>query len=513
MRQNTITLRPITHQAGACLAMIATLLMTLATTGARAASTYFWTDHIMYEVLEGTTNVTVRSCDNSLTTLDIPGTVANDGTTYTVTEIKSHSMEFQRTITTIKIPATVTTINSYAFYMVYNLEKVEIAEGSQLKELGVCAFCWNERLRSINLPEGLQTIGAVAFGGNGMEQITLPSTLRYLGEGAFNESYNLRLIKCLGTQPAQMINSNGGENPNWYRGWLKDAEYDGVRLDVPEGVKDAYDANQYWTKFYNMTGGGSHAEAQSGKRLVYDGDEADAQATYATYTAGNLWYRRNCASYQDYDTFCLPFDYWYSGTFENLYLPTGDAYYDEATGQLTIEFYRVDKSSYITIPAGTPFLTQQHDYSYVRLSNYNDVNITADSYANPAPWNLRIHTQGDVTGATRTDMMAQWGGTLSATPMDDACTIDDKGNVKPIDTSWAYRAYIRWTGAKANVTRVAYKLDGTKPTTGIASITTDQFIAPSTPVYTIGGQQVGTHANLGSLPHGVYVVKGKKVKR
>ena len=513
MTRNTISPQSFTHRAGACLAMIIMLLM-LVPTGVRAAGNqYFWNGDICYAVLEGTNNVTVTGCDYGTTVLDIPSTVEYEGTTYTVTEVGDRKFEFDKDITTIKIPRTVTKIGESAFYMVYNLEKVEIAEGSQLKELGVGAFCWNERLKSINLPEGLETIGVAAFSGCGLSQVTLPSTLLYIGDAAFQRSYYLRVIKCLGKQPAKLINEDGESAENYSEGLLSRWEYKGVRLEVPEGARDAYDADQWWTMFYNMTGGGSHTEAQSGKYLVYDGDDIDMKAPYDTYTARNLWYRRDCSSYQDFDTFCLPFDYIYATNFENLYLPTGDACYDETTGQLTIEFYSVDKYSFVTIPAGTPFLTQQHGYDYVLMNNNSNVAITADSYANPAPMQLNVYTKGDADKKPRTDMQAQWGGTLRATHLSDACTIDDEGNVKPVDTSWAYRAYMRWTGDKASVARISYSLDGTKPTTGIGRITKGQTADPSTPVYTIGGQQVGTHGNLGSLPHGVYVVKGKKVKR
>lgn len=512
MTRNTTTPQSFTHKAGACLAMI--IMLMLVPTGVRAAGNqYFWNGDICYAVLEGTNNVTVTECDYGTTVLDIPSTVEYEGTTYTVTEVGDRKFEFDKDITTIKIPRTVTKIGESAFYMVYNLEKVEIAEGSQLKELGVGAFCWNERLKSINLPEGLETIGVAAFSGCGLSQVTLPSTLLYIGDAAFQRSYYLRVIKCLGKQPAKLINEDGESAENYSEGLLSRWEYKGVRLEVPEGARDAYDADQWWTMFYNMTGGGSHTEAQSGKYLVYDGDDIDMKAPYDTYTARNLWYRRDCSSYQDFDTFCLPFDYWYVSGFKNLYLPTGDACYDEATGQLNIEFYRVDPNSSPTIPAGTPFLTQQHDYQYVRMNNNNDVTISAQSYANPAPMQLNVYTKGDADKKPRTDMQAQWGGTLSATPLSDACTIDDEGNVKPVDTSWAYRAYMRWTGNKASVARISYSLDGTKPTTGIERITKGQSADPSTPVYTIGGQQVGTHGNLNKLPHGVYVVKGKKVKK
>ena len=84
----------------------------------------------------------------------------------------------------IVIPASVTTIGQRAFNNCENVTSVKFAEGSQLKNIDVTAFarCWN--LKSMVLPEGLETIGIYGTLST-LTSVVFPSTLKKVGSDAF----------------------------------------------------------------------------------------------------------------------------------------------------------------------------------------------------------------------------------------------------------------------------------------------------------------------------------------
>ncbi len=73
-----------------------------------------------------------------------------------------------------------------------NLETVSLP--STLKTIGNNAFDRCYKLREINLPEGLTSIGDDAFWGcHSIEKLVIPDSVTYIGEGAFNLSYDDRI--------------------------------------------------------------------------------------------------------------------------------------------------------------------------------------------------------------------------------------------------------------------------------------------------------------------------------
>ena len=86
----------------------------------------------------------------------------------------------------VHLPASVTTIEDYAFVDCANLTTVNIAENSQLTTIGKQAFynCWN--LSSINLPSTVTTIGSWAFGYCPLlTELDVSTNLETIGENAF----------------------------------------------------------------------------------------------------------------------------------------------------------------------------------------------------------------------------------------------------------------------------------------------------------------------------------------
>lgn len=135
--------------------------------------------------------------------IDIPDTVTSGGQTYTVTAIGEYAFIPSRKITNVSsvfIPATVTSIGRFAFRCCKFLATVTFAEGSQLKSIGVSAFSGTNpahpRFKEIQIPNSVETIGTNAFQNcQDLESITLPASLKTIESSAFSYCLNLSEIK------------------------------------------------------------------------------------------------------------------------------------------------------------------------------------------------------------------------------------------------------------------------------------------------------------------------------
>ena len=148
---------------------------------------------------------TVANYDNSTQdgVIDIPDTVTSGGQTYTVTAIGEYAFIPSRKITNVSsvfIPATVTSIGRFAFRCCKFLATVTFAEGSQLKSIGVSAFSGTEPahpiFKEIQIPDSVETIGTNAFQNcQDLESITLPASLETIESSAFSSCRKLSEIK------------------------------------------------------------------------------------------------------------------------------------------------------------------------------------------------------------------------------------------------------------------------------------------------------------------------------
>lgn len=155
--------------------------------------------------LNADNTATVASYDNSTQdgVIDIPDTVTSGGQSYKVTAIGEYAFNPSRKITNVSsvfIPATVTSIGRFAFRCCKFLATVTFAEGSQLKSIGVSAFSGTDSahpiFKEIQIPYSVETIGTNAFHNcQDLESITLPASLETIESSAFSSCRKLSEVK------------------------------------------------------------------------------------------------------------------------------------------------------------------------------------------------------------------------------------------------------------------------------------------------------------------------------
>ena len=122
----------------------------------------------------------------------IPPTYNGDA----VVAIGDSAFENDQSIAFLAIPSSVTEIGARAFRYCHNLQTVELTKG--LGSIGQYAFADTTKLKEIEFPGSLGFIGDEAFSGAGLEQIVLPDSVTYVGQGAFANCLNAKILKLSG---------------------------------------------------------------------------------------------------------------------------------------------------------------------------------------------------------------------------------------------------------------------------------------------------------------------------
>lgn len=96
-------------------------------------------------------------------------------------------------ITSLVIPATITTVGDAAFAHCYQLEEVTFSDGSSLNKIGRGMFGFCQSLKSISVPSTVTEIGISAFlHCEKLSALLLPSGLERIGDQAFEGCYELK---------------------------------------------------------------------------------------------------------------------------------------------------------------------------------------------------------------------------------------------------------------------------------------------------------------------------------
>lgn len=167
--------------------------------------------------------------------------------------------------------------------------------------------------------------------------------------------------------------------------------------------------------------------------------------------------------------------------------------YDETTGALTTGQYGFGGWEY-----GDGVDLSQHRYLIVELSQPQDVGASFRLFDTNDYWSKPSRT--DFGSNTKIVIDLQ---NLKAYK-DDQCTQFDHN----IDPSHIYIAGFWTRGGKPIYIKAIYQSDDGKTPTGI-SLPTSSY--SSNTVYTLQGVRVGTSDHMSQLPHGIYIVGGKKI--
>jgi len=164
-----------------------------------------------------------------LTTVHIPQTITSIGA---FAFAACSSMEY------VTVPEGITAINDYAFYGCTSLKRVSLPES--LTTIAQGAFHKCEQMEGITLPENLEVIGSIAFCMSGLKTLTIPASVKEIGENA------------LFTESLQTIYSYI-KNPFEVRAFNKQSEFfDNATLCVPKGCKKKYQDTTDWCLFKNI---------------------------------------------------------------------------------------------------------------------------------------------------------------------------------------------------------------------------------------------------------------------
>lgn len=149
-----------------CLSAIAIIL------SVHASAYDFQSNGIYYNILTGTKNVEVTYdiLENASYSgvIDLPTTVNNEGTEYTVTAIGNKAF-YKSKITTIHIPEGITKIGEFAFY-------------------------FSENLKNVTLPQSLTTMSQYALSGTAIPSIAIPSGIKSIEKGEFQACEQLHTV-------------------------------------------------------------------------------------------------------------------------------------------------------------------------------------------------------------------------------------------------------------------------------------------------------------------------------
>lgn len=102
--------------------------------------------------------------------VEVPKTVENEGTTYTVTSIGEEAFKWRSKTTSLTLPETIDSIYRSAFSSM-------------------------SKLTAITLPSNLSYIGDYAFNSTGLTSIEIPASVKYIGGSAFFTAKSLASIK------------------------------------------------------------------------------------------------------------------------------------------------------------------------------------------------------------------------------------------------------------------------------------------------------------------------------
>ena len=161
--------------------------------------------------------------------ITIPETVSFNGKTLTVKSIGDKAFYQDTALTSVTIPATVTTIGSSVFRECINLKYMDL---TNVEAIGTFAFTDCTNLAEVKFGDKLHSIGDDAFWRCGLEEFTIPNSVKEIGN------------VISGSNVKKMIIADGSEDlecrGNIFRGAPIEYVYIGRSLDYDDYYYDAF---------------------------------------------------------------------------------------------------------------------------------------------------------------------------------------------------------------------------------------------------------------------------------
>ena len=173
---------------------------------------------------------------------------------------------------TLTLPESLTTLGNSAFRYNQTLKKVEIP--SKVTEIPLCCFVLCSLLESVTIPEGVTIVGPYAFSDGSLKTLTLPSTVKEIGNNAFHRP---KSIICNAATPPML-----GDNA-FSSGIMSDVK-------VPLASIAAYRKAYGWKDFSNYYGGEEIIDG-----VAYRIDDKGAYVQAAIMTESEICLAENVA--------------------------------------------------------------------------------------------------------------------------------------------------------------------------------------------------------------------------
>ena len=246
----------------------------------------FTVDGIEYVILsEDPNEVAVgESVSFAGTTANIPATVMNGATTYTVTALADYALQNKPSLTSVTLPETVKKIGAHALR---DTGITSMLIPNSVDTIGGFAFYGCTALTSVELGNGVKFIDIYTFHGCSNLQTVKIGTGMIKMDYVFADCPLLTDVTCLAVTPPQLNGTFGGTTP-----------IATATLSVPSGSVSAYQGASTWKNFGTIqavTPTAVHAVLEpsvalySGKGSVLLTSDAATPVAVYTLTGGKVY--------------------------------------------------------------------------------------------------------------------------------------------------------------------------------------------------------------------------------
>lgn len=154
-------------------------------------STAYFTPSLNFQLSDDKTYYIVRwNDDEASTEIIIPATYNG----LPVKEIRAWAFSYNKTITSVQIPDSVTTIGGYAFHKCTALKSINFPKSLETIEDSAFTGCGNLTGKLV-LPNALKAVGYGAFEDcTGLTEVVLPKSLEVIAQSAFDSCTSLKSV-------------------------------------------------------------------------------------------------------------------------------------------------------------------------------------------------------------------------------------------------------------------------------------------------------------------------------